>query len=165
MIRIRPATPSDIKQIQEIEMGYYEGFSCPDSILESWISMGRFLLAEENGRILGFMFFEYSNNSEALPFIHKPLENSRGRYCYISEVGISGGPGVLGVLMESVIKKSRENGCKSVIWLTGSKSRHDKIESDFLLKKSFMKIRSVKHWEAYPGHFVHDHYIWMKKIS
>ncbi|MCX6814322.1 MAG: hypothetical protein NTY20_01560 [Candidatus Aenigmarchaeota archaeon] len=165
MIRIRPAKPSDIMGIQEIERSYYEGFSCPDSIMESWISTGRFLLTEESGKILGFMFFEYVNKAEALPFIHKPLGNSRGKYCYISEVGTSGRPGVLEGLMESVIRKSKGNGCNVVIWLTGSKSRHDRIESDFLLKESFMKISNVRHWEAYPGHFVHDHHIWMKKIS
>jgi hypothetical protein len=161
---IRRATPSDIMRIQEIEREYYDGFYCPEGILESWIGTGRFLLAEEGGDILGFMFFEYVNKPESLPFIHKPLRNTMGRYCYISEAGTSVGPGILHGLLESVIRKSKGNGCRAVVWLAGSKARHDMIETDLLLKESFMKIKKAKHWEASPGHFVDDHHIWMKSI-
>jgi len=51
-----------------------------------------------------------------------------------------------------------------VIWLTGSKNKHDKIEAKLLLGNAFKKKETVKHWEAYPNYFVDDHYIWIKEI-
>ena len=48
--------------------------------------------------------------------------------------------------------------------ITGTKSKHDKIESKILLNNKFVKGENVKNWEAYPDHFIDDHYIWTKDI-
>jgi len=90
MITIRTAELKDIKQIQKIEKDYYEGFCCPLDTLTNWIkkSSENFLVAEENNKILAFIFFEYFNRLKAIPFVHESENNKIKKYAYISEVGI-----------------------------------------------------------------------------
>jgi len=169
MITFRSTNLKDIEQIQKIEKEYYEGFMCPKDILKSWIKElpENFIVAEEDNKIFGFIFFEYLNEIKAIPFVHKLEHKPNGKYVYISEVGISKrseDSDILQRLFEKVIEKSKNDGCKMIIWLTGFKSKHDKIETNILLNNGFAKKENVKYWEAYPNFFVDDHYLWTKKI-
>ena len=169
MVNFRSAKLQDIKQIQQIEKEYYEGFNCPEDTLKNWIKNlpENFIVAEIDYRIVGFVFFEYLDEIKAIPFIHKLEHNPSGKYVYISEVGILDefqNSDILQKLLDKIIEKSKKDGCKMVIWLTGSKRKHDKIESKILLANGFIKKQNVKHWEAYRGYFVDDHYIWTKEI-
>jgi N-acetylglutamate synthase-like GNAT family acetyltransferase len=169
MSTFRPAKLQDIMQIQKIEKEYYEGLSCPKEILKSWIEKlpKNFIVAEENGRIAAFIFFERLNKIKAMPFVHNVAHSPKGEYVYISEIGISGKSkdcGLLQELLEKAIEKSKRDKCKAIIWVTGSKSKHDKIEMSILRNNGFVKKENAKRWEAYPGHFVGDHHIWIKKL-
>ncbi|MFQ6010152.1 MAG: hypothetical protein ACE5J7_03485 [Candidatus Aenigmatarchaeota archaeon] len=62
------------------------------------------------------------------------------------------------------MEKAREKDCKVIIWLTGQKKKHDKIELSFIKKNNFTLYSNVKNWEAYPGKFVSDHSIWIKEL-
>lgn len=168
MVNFRSAKLQDIKQIQKIEKEYYEDFSCPEETLKNWIQKlsENFIVAEIGEKISGFIFFEYLNKLKNIPFVHKLEHKSNGKYVYISEVGISDefqNSDILQKLFDKLIKKSKKDGCKMVIWLTGSKSKHDKIESKILLNNNFRKKENVKHWEVYPNYFVDDHHIWIKE--
>ena len=170
MVNIRPAKLEDIKQIQEIEKEYYEGFNCPEETLKNWIQnlSENFIVAEENNRIVGFIFFEYLNKIKAIPFVHHFENNKNRKYAYISEVGILDRyipSEVLQELFNKLLEKAKKDECKSLIWLTGSKSKHDKVESNILLNNNFSKKENIKHWEAYPNFFIDDHYIWLKQIE
>lgn len=169
MVILRRAKLSDIKQIQEIEKEYYEGFSCPEETLTEWINglNENFIVAEVNNGIAGFIFFEYLTKITAVPFIHKLEHNSHGKYVYVSEMGILDkfrSSDILQRLFDKLYEKSKKEGCKAVIWLTGSKYKHDNIELSILQKNGFERKDNVKHWEAYPGSFIDDHYIWIKPI-
>lgn len=169
MANFRSAKLQDIKQIQKIEKEYYEGFSCPEETLKKWIRnlSENFIVAEIDNRIAGFLFFEYLDKVKAIPFVHKLEHKIKGKYVYISEVGILDefqNSDILQKLFGKLIEKSKNDGCEMVIWLTGSKSKHNKIESKILLNNNFAKKENVKHWEAYPNYFVDDHHIWIKKI-
>lgn len=170
MVILRKAKLSDIKQIQEIEKEYYEGFSCPEKTLIEWIngSNENFIVAEVNNVIVGFIFFEYLAKISAVPFIHKLEHNLKGKYVYISEIGILNkfrNSDILQKLFDKLFEKSKKDGCNAIIWLTGSKSKHDNIELSILQKNGFEKGENVKHWEAYPCHFLDDHYLWIKPIQ
>jgi len=65
-------------------------------------------------------------------------------------------------LFNKLVERSRKDGCKKVIWITGLKHKHDKIESVILLNNNFVRKDNIENWEAHPGHFVDDHYIWVK---
>jgi N-acetylglutamate synthase-like GNAT family acetyltransferase len=169
MITFRSTNLQDIEQIQQIEKEYYEGFMCPEDILKSWIKElpENFIVAEEDKKILGFIFFEYLNEIKTIPFVHKLEHKPNGKYVYISEVGISkrsDDSDILQRLFEKVIEKSKKDARRLIVWLTGSKSKHDKIETNILISNQFTKKENVKNWEAYPNFFVDDHYLWIKKI-
>ncbi len=170
MLNLRQARPQDIEQIHQMERDYYEGFTCPQEMLNSWIRAlpENFIVAEENGRMAGFVFFEYLDEIKALSFVHESEHKKNGRFVYVSDVGIDDefkNTDVLQKLFDKLIEKSKNDGCKTVVWLTGSKSAHDRIESKFLEKNGFTKHENVKRWEAYPGLFVDDHFIWTKEIA
>ncbi|VVB61064.1 Acetyltransferase (GNAT) family protein [uncultured archaeon] len=170
MVILRQAKLRDIEQIQQVEKEYYEGFNCPRKTLELWIEKlpENFIIAEEGDQIIAFIFFEYFNEIKAVPFIHEPEHYADGKYVYISEIGIVDefrGSDILHKLLDRVIEKSKNDGCKAIIWLTGSKSKHDKIEANILRSNKFTRKKNIKHWEAYPNYFVDDHYIWIKDLS
>jgi len=164
-MKIQEATQVDIKDIQTIEKEYYEGFSCPKDILGRWIKTKNFLLAKnKKDNSVAFLFFEEIKTIKALPFIHK-LCDEPGSYLYISEVGILNkyiDTNILELLFKELLKRNKRK--KGVVWVTGSKSKHDKVELGFK-KLDFKKIKKVEKWEAYPNHFVKDHWIWFKKIN
>jgi N-acetylglutamate synthase-like GNAT family acetyltransferase len=170
MVKFRTAELEDIKQIQEIEKEYYEGFNCPEDILKNWIDnlSENFIVADRDHNIIGFIFFEYLERIKAIPFTHKLEHSKKGKYVYISEIGILDefhDSDVLQKLLDRLIKKSKKDGCETVIWLTGSKKKHDKIEQKILLNNGFVKKENIKNWEVYPDYFVDDHYIWIKEIK
>lgn len=170
-IKFRQATVKDIKAIQEIEKEYYEGFSADEKILKSWIETlpENFILAEDNkSKMVGFIFVEYLEKPQALPFIHdvNKTHKKNGRYFYVSEVGVLDefGIGLMQTLFREAADKARQDGVKFAVWLTGERSKHDKMELEVLEREGFKRKEQVKNWEAYPGYFVSDHQIWVKKI-
>lgn len=166
MINFRSATTKDIKQIQQIEKEYYEGFSCPKEVLKSWIKKlpKNFIVAEENGNIMGFIFFEYFNEIRIPPFVHRLENRTNGEIAYVSEIAaLDKFKNILQKLFNELVNEVKKNKCKKIIWLTGCKSRHDKTETNLLLKNNFTKNKNIKNWEAYPNHFVSDHWIWEKQ--
>ncbi|MBM3304077.1 MAG: GNAT family N-acetyltransferase [Candidatus Aenigmarchaeota archaeon] len=169
MLSIRSAKLQDIRQIQKVEKEYYEGFSCPEETLSNWI-MGlseNFLVAEEGGRIVGFIFFECVNEAAALPFVHKLEHDPEGKFVYVSEVGVLDefrGSDVLQRLFDRMVQPAEARGRSAVVWVTGEKGKHDRTEKMLLLANGFKKRENVKHWEAFPGFFVDDHWIWVKGI-
>ena len=169
MTNIRSAKLKDIKQIQKIEKEYYEGFKCPIEILKNWIGNlnENFMVAEEGKKIIGFIFFEYLNEIKAIPFVHKLEHKKNGKFVYISEIGILNefqDSNILQQLFNQLLDKAKQDDCKSIIWLTGSKHKHDEIESEILRDNNFIKKENVKNWEAYPNYYVNNHYIWTKQI-
>lgn len=164
MINFRPAKIRDIKQIQQIEKEYYEGFSCSEETLKSWIEplAENFIIAEENGKIIGFIFFEFLDEVKAIPFIHdtKTTNNPKGSYVYITELGIiDSHVDLIQELFDKVVEIAKKKNKKSIIWLTGDKSKHDKIERDLIQGNGFMRKNRIEKWEAYPNYFVSDHWI------
>jgi len=95
MSRFRQVREADIGRIQLVESEYYEGFQCPKTTLKSWIARlpENFLVAEEKGKLAGFMFFEYLEKPEPLPFVHELAHSREGKVAYVSEVGAAGGHG------------------------------------------------------------------------
>lgn len=169
MINIRTAKLDDIEQIQKIEKEYYEGFNCPEETLINWIQnlSENFIVLEDDHKVIAFIFFEYLNKIKAIPFVHQSVNKKNGKYAYVSDVGISdkyANTEVLQKLFDKLVEKARKDGCKMLIWLTGSKNKHDEIESNILAKNGFSKKNNIKSWEAHPNFFVDDHYIWTKPI-
>lgn len=169
MINFRSTRLQDLGQIQQIEKEYYEGFSCPEEILKSWLEQlsDNFIVAEENGKIIAFIFSEYLDEIKAIPFIHALEHRENGKFVYISEIGILDeyrNTDALQQLFDKLIEKSKRDNCEKIIWLTGQKQKHDKIETNLLLKNNFTKTKNIKNWEAYPDHFVDDHWLWEKQL-
>jgi N-acetylglutamate synthase-like GNAT family acetyltransferase len=165
-MNIRNARKKDIPSIQAIEKEYYEGFTCPKNILDQWIEQlpEHFLIAEEDKKIVGFLFFEYFDKIKTVPFIHEIAHQKNGKYAYVSEVGILKNENALQSLVERMMGKAQNDGCKKILWLTGSKSRHDQCELKILQKFGFQKVKIINRWECYPQHFVSDHWLWEKII-
>lgn len=163
-MRIRKATPNDIKEIQLVEQDYYKGFVCDKKTLESWIRTENFFVAEENNKIIGFIFFEFLNEIKALPFIHKPI-NKEGKCAYVSEISvINQNIKLMQDLFDFMLKIVKERGCRALMWVTGGKSKHDKLELEIIKNNSFVKGKNVVNWECYPGKFVSDHWIYIKEL-
>jgi len=171
MAQIRPAKIQDIKAIQEIEQQYYEGFSCPKDTLENWVknSTDNFLVAEDSdNHVVAFLFFEYLDEIKAIPFVHEPMHLENGKYVYISEVGVLNKyleSNILQALFGSMKRKAILDDRQGIIWLTGSKRKHDQAEQSILAANSFVKQEQIKDWEAYPNHHVNDHHIWYLDIA
>lgn len=170
MVQIKPAKIQDIQAIQEIERQYYEGFSCPTEVLEKWIkkSTDNFLVAvDSKHHVVAFLFFEYLDEIKAIPFIHEPAHSKNGKHVYVSEVGVLDKyleSDILQTLFDSMKRKATLDDCHGIVWLTGSKRKHDQAEQSILAGNSFIKHERVKDWEAYPNHHVNDHYIWYLNI-
>jgi len=167
-MKVQEVEEKDIKAIRKIEKEYYEGYSCPEDILRSWIrkSKGNFLIAkDEKSRPIAFLFFERTNQLKPLPFIHKP-QKQFGKYIYISEIGILNGykkTQILEKLFQELLSRMRDE--KGIIWVTGSKSKHDKFELKLIKRYKFKRLKRITRWEVYPNHFVNDHWVWSKKLK
>jgi hypothetical protein len=170
MVHIRPAKMQDVADIQAIEKQYYEGFSCPEATIKHWIENlpENFFVAVSDNRVVAFLFFEYLHEIKAIPFVHEIEHSEDGKYVYVSEVGILDEfieSDILQTLFEAMKRKATSANCEGIVWLTGSKSKHDQIEKSILAGNSFVKKESVQNWEAYPNHHVNDHYIWYSDIQ
>lgn len=163
-MQIREATLNDTEGIQLVEKDYYEGFSCDEHTLKSWIKTGNFFVAEENNEIIGFIYFEFLDNVLALPFVHKPI-TGEGKYVYVSEIGvINKDIKLMQKLFDFMLKIVKEKDCRAVVWVTGGKSKHDMLELEIIKNNHFIKKEKVTNWECYPGKFVSDHWIYLKEI-
>ncbi len=166
-MKIREVQQKDFKSIQAIEKEYYEGYSCPESVLRNWIKKGKtnFLVVEDaHGKLSAFLFLEAIKTVRPLPFLHESQDKS-GKYLYASEVGILNKytrTNLLDDLFKELLKQNE--GKKGVVWVTGGKSKHDKVELRILKKECFKRLKRIARWEACPNHFVNDHWIWFKKL-
>lgn len=170
MACLRPATLRDIPQIQRVEEEYYEGFHCPEGVLREWIAGApqNFIIAVEAGKVAGFIFFEYLDSIRPLPFVHNLEHDRNGKFAYVSEIGVLEkfrNSCILQRLVGRLVEKSKSDGCKAIAWLTGSKARHDMLESGLMLEYGFRRLKRIKGWEAFPDRFVDDHCIWTREIS
>jgi hypothetical protein len=159
---IRKAITQDLKQIIELEKEYYTGHSISEEILVKWIKNGNFFVLEENSAIVGSIYFEFLDEIKDLPWYHEPIK-SLGKYAYISEIAVDSDDKVP-ALFDEVLKVARKNDCEGIIWLTGEKGNHDKIEQGFIKTNSFKVFKKVENWECAPGYFVNDHSLWLKKL-
>lgn len=169
MVQIRPAKMQDIADIQAIEKQYYEGFSCPEANLKQWIEnlSENFFVAVSGNHIVAFLFFEYLGEIKAIPFVHEIEHSASGKYVYVSEVGILdkfAKSDILQTLFDAMKRKATSANCEGIVWLTGSKSKHDQLEQSILAGNSFSKQSKVENWECYPQYFVSDHYLWYVAI-
>jgi len=160
---IRKANVSDSKQIIELEKEYYEGYSISEEVLTRWIENGNFFVIEENSKIVGSIYFEFLNEIKDLPWYHEPIKGL-GKYAYISEIAVDSKDRIP-LLFSEVLRVAKANNYEAVIWLTGEKSNHDKIEQSFLKSNGFKISKRVENWECAPGYFVHDHSLWLKKLK
>jgi len=166
-MKIRKAQQRDFKNIQTIEKEYYQGYSCPEIVLRNWIKSGRanFLVAEDTSeKLSAFLFLEAIKAVKSLPFIHKS-QNKSGEYLYASEIGILNKytrTNLLNDLFKKLLKQNKEK--KGVVWVTGGKSKHDKVELRLLKKEGFKRLKRIARWEAYPNYFVNNHWIWFKRL-
>lgn len=170
MLRLRSAELQDIRSILKIGEKFYEGSCCPEETSRQWIAglPKNFIVAEDDDdKIVGFAFFEYFDKIKTVPFVHQLEHDKNGKYVYVSDIGILDefqDSGVLQMLFRELVNKAKSDGCGTVIWLTGSSGKHDKIELEILQNNNFTKRQKVKNWEAYPDYFVDDHAIWTKRI-
>ncbi len=160
---IRKVNLSDLKQIIELEKKYYDGHYISEEVLAKWIENGSFFVIEENSKIAGSIYFEFLDEIKSLPWYHEPIKGL-GRYIYISEVAVDS-KDKAPILFNEVLKVARENNCEAIIWLTGEKANHDKIEQGFLKANGFEKFKFVEEWECAPGRFIHDHSLWLKELK
>ena len=159
----------DIADIQAIEKQYYDGFSCPEANLKQWVEKlsKNFFVAVSDNYVVAFLFFEYLDEIKAIPFVHEIEHSANGKYVYVSEVGILDEftkSDILQTLFDAMKRKATSANCEGIVWLTGSKNKHDQLEQSILAGNSFVKKESVQNWEACPNHYVNDHYIWYLDI-
>jgi len=159
---IRKAEVIDPKSIIELEKEYYDKYSISEDLLLKWIKNGNFYVAEENSKIIGSIYFEFLDEIKDLPWCHEPIAGL-GKYIYISEVAAESGE-INPALFDEVLKAGRENNCEGIVWLTGVKSNHDKIEQKFLKSNGFEKYKDVDNWECSPNYFINDHSLWIKRL-
>ena len=160
---IREANKSDSKQIIELEKRYYDGHSISEELLIKWMENGNFFVIEQDSKIVGSIYFEFLNEIKDLPWHHESVKGL-GKYIYISEIAVDSKDRV-SLLFSRVLEVAKENNCEGIIWLTGEKANHDKIEQGFLKTNSFKVFKPVENWEAAPGYFLQDHSLWLMKLK
>ena len=161
---IQQAKISDIKQIQELEKMYYDGYFISESILAQWIKNRYFFLIEEDSKIVGSIYFEFLDEIKDLPWEHPSIKNKTGKYVYISEISIDF-PERINELFAKIVKTAKDANCAAIIWLTGEKAKHDRIEQKFLEQNGFKVYKKVDNWECSPKYFIHDHSLWIKELK
>lgn len=159
---LRKAGPSDAGKIIALEKSYYDGYSIGKEVLLAWIRTGRYWVIEEGKIVVGSMYFEFVDKIKQLPWEHEPVDGVPN-YVYISEVAVKSEEG-LPALFSKVMEAARKRGAKAVLWLTGEKANHDRIEQRFLKKSGFKLDQRVERWECSPGYFIGDHNIWIKRL-
>jgi len=159
---LRKAKPSDVDKIIELEKIYYERFSISKNVLTEWTKTGRYYVIEKDGSIIGSIYFEFLKEVRDLPWEHKPVDEEPN-YIYISEIAVKS-EDVLKELFSKVLEAALKNNVKAILWLTGEKGKHDKIEKSFLKSNGFILQQHVDKWECAPGYFITDHSIWVKEV-
>ncbi|UCD04296.1 MAG: hypothetical protein JSW73_01505 [Candidatus Woesearchaeota archaeon] len=157
---IRKASLVDIDKIKRLEMNYYSGSHISERILVKWIKNGNFFVIEEDSRIVGSIYFEFLDEIKDLPWEHDPIGVESGKYIYISEIAVDSKERIP-ILFEKVSEAA--NGCEGIIWLTGERSNHDKIEYEFVKNNGFKRYKHITYWECAPDRFVNDHTLYTKK--
>ncbi|MFH1294596.1 MAG: hypothetical protein ABIH90_01475 [Candidatus Aenigmatarchaeota archaeon] len=150
--------------IQNIEKEYY-GCFCQENILMNWIqtSSGHFIVAGTLPR--AFLFFEYVEKAKPIPFIRNALNEPKGNVAYISDVGVlDQSESLLQELFDVMLATANMERCDKIVWIIGETKKHDIIERSFLIKNGFLKAEPIPKWEARPGYFVYDHWIWVRSI-
>jgi len=159
---LRRARQSDVDKIVELEKGYYDGYFISKNILAEWIKTGRYYVVERDSVVTGSIYFEFLEDVKDLPWEHEAVDE-KPNYVYISEIAVKT-EDVLQELFSKVLKVAKEQNVKAILWLTGEKAKHDKIEQRFLKSNGFKVKQHVDEWECAPGYFISDHNIWIKKI-
>ena len=159
---IRKANQNDVDKIVELEKDYYDSYSISKNILTEWIRTGRYYVIEKDGIVIGSIYFEFLKEIRDLPWEHKTVDE-KSNYVYISEIAVKSEE-VLHELFSKVLEAARKRNAKSILWLTGEKSKHDKIEQRFLKSNKFEIKKHVEKWECAPGYFISDHNIWELKL-
>jgi len=155
---IRKANQNDVDKIIKLEKYYYDGYSISENVLEKWIKTGRYYVIEKDGIVIGSIYFEFLKEIRDLPWEHETV-NEEPNYVYISEIAVKS-ENILKELFSKVLESAREHNVKSILWLTGEKSKHDHIEQKFLKSNGFKLKQHVEKWECAPGYFISDHNIW-----
>ena len=160
---IRKANLLDSKQIIELEKDYYEGYSISEEVLGKWIENGNFFVIEENSKVVGSIYFEFLNEIKDLPWHHESITGI-DKYIYISEIAVDSKDRIP-ILFNKVLEAAKENNCEAIVWLTGDKGNHDKIEQGFLGANGFKIFKKVENWECAPEYFIHDHSLWLREFK
>lgn len=149
---------------------YYDGFELPGKILKNWIeNLGKnFIVVEENGKLMGHIFWEQLEEIKAIPFSHssKDFHRPTGKYFNISEIGVLHNDlELLQQLFQEVIKSAEEKQIKGIIWVTGEKEKgHDSMERNMIEKNGFKEFKHAGKWEYAPGEFSENHWIFLKEF-
>jgi N-acetylglutamate synthase-like GNAT family acetyltransferase len=159
---LRKANPNDVDKIVELEKNYYDGYSISKNILAKWIRTGRYYVVERGGVVIGSIYFEFLKEIKGLPWEHEAVDE-KPNYVYISEIAVKSEE-ILKELFSKVMEVAREQNVKAILWLTGEKAKHDKIEQRFLKSNGFKVKQHVDEWECAPGYFISDHNIWIKGL-
>jgi hypothetical protein len=156
---LRKASQDDVDKIVELEKSYYDGYSISKNVLAEWIRTGRYYVVEQDG-VVGSIYFEFLKEIKDLPWEHDVVDENPN-YIYISEVAVKTEE-VLQELFSKILEVGKESKVKAILWLTGEKAKHDKIEQKFLKSNGFKLKQHVDKWECAPSHFIDDHNIWIK---
>jgi len=159
---LRKANPSDVDEIIELEKDYYDSYSISKDVLAKWIGTGRYYVVEKDGIVIGSIYFEFLQEIKDLPWEHETMDEEPN-YVYISEIAVKS-EDVIQELFSKVLEAAREHNVKAILWLTGEKAKHDRIEQRFLESNDFVLKQHIEKWECAPGYFIGDHNIWIKKL-
>ena len=82
--------------------------------------------------------------TRAIPFVHGLVHARGGKIAYVSGIGIRDDADrrILQELVGRMISKAKKDGCSRIAWLTGKKSKHDKIETGLLVENGSVKNAS-----------------------
>jgi len=170
-MKIRIAKEEDIGELHKIDKEYY-GSETPLKILKNWFDTfpEGFLIAEDKGKIIAYIFVELLDKHKVISFIHdaKNTHIDNGKYMNVSGLGVSDeykNTDTGKKLLEAIFKLAKSKKCKQILFITGeSENGHDKYERDLISKENFIKEKHIEKWEANPNYFVTDHWMWIKNL-
>ncbi len=160
---IRKANRIDIPRIIALEQKYYEGSSVPPHILQGWISTGNFYVFTDGLNIKGSIFYEFLSKPVAIPYLHEPLHQESKNFVYVSDVAAESTKEIQ-ELFSVLMKAARAERCQAILWLTGSKKKHDQMEREILKRNLFKKLEDVKNWECWPDQYTDNHSLYIKEL-
>lgn len=157
-MRFRQAGVEDVEQIQKVENEYYNGFFLPNKLLESWIPTlpENFIIAEENEKVIGCIFFEYLEKVKAIPYVHDISKTHVPDGGYISEIAIRKKyktTDTIQKLFDMMLEKCKKDKIKEIICLTGPPDRigHELTENQLIDANGFVRKNRLEKWEAWPN--------------